>query len=178
MSAQQEPNPEAVETLWGFAEDVLADERDRGKNLDSKTASLATFSGTILALDATLGQSLLRRELGSTGDDLLPAFFLLAAAALLVAVAVAVVGVLRPQRYLAVEGTELEGFAKFPLLGQTKVEIQGRMLRTVTEDVIPAERTRNDKKARNTQVSAVSLAVGLLGIAGQAATLGLHEIGI
>lgn len=171
MAQREKPNPEAVEVLRQIAEDVLEDERTRGQNLDSKTASLAAFSGTILALDATLGQGLLRRDLGSV-------FFLIAASALVLAAGVAVVGVLRPQRYLGLKGSELKGFARFPLLGETKSEIQGRMLITLTDEVIPAERERNDSKARLTMVSAILLAVGLAGIAGQAVTLGLHELGI
>jgi hypothetical protein len=179
LVANERPvNPEAVDTLWTLAEGVLADERERGKTLDTKTASLAAFSGTILALDSTLGQGLLSRDLGSVGDPLLPVFFLLAAAALVVAAAVAVLGVLLPQRFLGINQSELARFAYFPLVGAEKAEIQGRMLRTVTEDVITVERERNDRKARLTKVSAVALGVGLVGIAGQAITLGLHERGI
>jgi hypothetical protein len=82
---RKEPSEGAVETLWEIS--VLADERTRGQNLDSKTAALATFSGTILALDATLGQGLLRRDLGCVADALMPVFFLIAATALVVAAA-------------------------------------------------------------------------------------------
>jgi hypothetical protein len=92
----------------------------------------------------------------------------LAAVALLVAAGVAVVGVLRPQRDLGPDEEELESFPRFPMLGATRTEIQGRMLRTVTDEVVPAERHRNDQKARLTKVSAFSLGVGLLGIAAQA----------
>jgi hypothetical protein len=176
--ASREPSPEAVETLWTIAEGVLEDERARGQNLDTKTASLAAFSGTILALDATLGQGLLRRDLGGVGDALLPVFFLIAASALVIAAGVAVVGVLRPQRYLGIEESQLKEFARFPLLGETKAKIQGRTLLTLSDDVIPVERERNDNKASLTKVSAIALAVGLVGIAGQAFTLGLHELGV
>jgi hypothetical protein len=176
--AERERNPEAVETLWGIAENVLADERSRGENLDSKTASLAAFSGTILALDVTLGQGLLRRDLGCVGDVVLPVLFLAAALTLVIAAGVAVLGVLKPQRYLNLGEDELRSFARFPALGESREAIQGRMLRTWTDNVIPVERSRNEKKAELTKVSAFSLAVGLIAIAGQAITLGLHELGV
>jgi hypothetical protein len=75
---------------------IFAEERSRGQQLDTKTASLAAFSGTILALDTTLGQLLLRRDLGDVGSALLPGF-LLAAIALLVSAGVAAIGVPRAQ---------------------------------------------------------------------------------
>jgi hypothetical protein len=178
LAEQEKPSPEAVDTLWQIAEDVLADERTRGQNLDTKTAALATFSGTILALDATLGQGLFRRDLGCVGDTLLPIFFLIAATALVVAAGVAVIGVLRPQKYLKLEEHELRSFARFPMLAETTSAIQGRMLRTLTDHVIPAERSRNDGKATLSKVSAISLGIGLVGVAGQAVTLGLHELGV
>jgi hypothetical protein len=177
-SQQGEPKADTVETVWGIAEAVLDDERERGKNLDTKTASLAAFSGTILALDATLGQSLLKRDLGCVGNVTVPAFFLLAAAALLLAACVAVLGVLYPQKFRGLDDKELQRFATLKQLTRNKEAVQGSMLSTLVADVIPAERARNNKKVRLTKVSAVALGVGLLGIAGQAVTLGLHEIGV
>jgi hypothetical protein len=173
MDEGQAPRSEAVDTLLALAQGVIADERLRGQNLDSKTASLAAFSGTILALDVTLGQGLLRRELGSVGDWLLPSFFLLGAAGLLVAAAIAVVGVLRPQPYLAVGRSELE----MPTTVPDKTHLQARMLATIN-NILPTERDQNNTKATLTKISACALGVGLLGIAGQAATLGLHELGV
>jgi hypothetical protein len=178
VSDPEAVEPEAVETLFGIADSVLADERERGKNLDTKTASLATFSGTILALDATLGQGLLRRDLGCVGDVALPLFFLLAAGALLVAAGVAIFGVLSPQGFLGLDDHQVRDFARKEMLSQPKVVIQGRMLSTLTDELIRVERERNEKKVCGTKWSAGALGVGLLSIAGQAVTLGLHELGV
>jgi hypothetical protein len=178
MADDQGINPQTVEALLGFAEDVLADERTRGQNLDSKTASLATFSGTILALDATLGAGLLRRSLGCVGDILVPLFFLVTAGALLIAAAVAVCGVLIPQRYLGIETAQVSDFASRGWVTADRTEVQGRVLMTVSNLLVPAERARNERKASLTKTSAVCLGVGLIGIAGQAITLGVHELGI
>jgi hypothetical protein len=59
------PDPQGVDALLQIAERVLDDERERGRILDSKTAQFAAFSGTILTLDVTLGESVLPSTTGS-----------------------------------------------------------------------------------------------------------------
>jgi hypothetical protein len=174
----REPNPEAVEVLLDAAEKLISDERERGRALDTKTAQLATFSGTILTLDVALGAFAFRSHLGSLAEVLLPIFFLITAAGLLASAGFAVAGVLRPQKFLSIDREAVKGFAHHPLISSDQTFIRGRLLTSVTEDQLPRERQRNDGKVRWTKWAAIALLVGLVGIAGQAATIGLDRLGI
>lgn len=174
----QTPNPRSVEVLQGAAEGLIEDERQRGRALDTKTAQLATFSGTILTLDVALGTLALRSDLGCVADVVLPVCFLIAASGLVVSAGFAIAGVLIPQGYLSIDRDEIKGFARYPLLSTDVTVIRGRLLTSITDYQLPQERDRNDSKAGWTKRAAMALLVGLIGIAGQAITIGLDQLGI
>jgi hypothetical protein len=171
------PDPKGVTILLDAAEAILDDERERGRALDIKTAQFAAFSGTILTLDVTLGRGLLRANLGCVADIALPVLFLIGAGGLVIAAAFAVAGVLRPQPYLGIERDEVKSFARYPLLAADETTIRARLLTTISDRLLPRERARNDKKAKRSKYAAIALIVGLAGIAGQALTLGLDQLG-
>lgn len=175
--AGSQPNAAAVEVLLGAAADLIADERERGRALDTKTAQLATFSGTILTLDVALGTFALRsHHLGSVAEVLLPLFFLLAAAGLVLSAGFAVVGVLMPQMFLSIDRKAVMGFARYPLLSTDQTTIRAKLLTSITDVQLPRERQRNDDKARWTRRAAIALLFGLIGIAAQAATIGIEQL--
>jgi hypothetical protein len=170
-------DPGAVESLLAVVQEAFEGERSRGKDLDTKTASLAAFSGTILALDVNLGSKTLEQHLGAVGDIVVPCAFLFSAVALLVAAGIAVAGVLRPQPYLGLDPVGIKELGKNPLVLKDKTEVQGTALETIGE-LINGQTPRNDRKARLAGISAVTLVAGLAGITVQAGTLGLHALGI
>jgi hypothetical protein len=53
-SAAGDPDPSGVSALLAIATDTVTDERERGRALDSKSASLAGFSGVILSVNGLL----------------------------------------------------------------------------------------------------------------------------
>jgi len=172
------PNPEAVEVLQDAAENLIEDERARGRALDTKTAQLATFSGTILTLDVALGTLALRESLGCVADVVLPACFLIAAVGLVTSAGCAIGGVLIPQKFLSIDRDAVKGFARYPLLSTDATVVRAKLLTSITDIQLPRERTRNDRKAEWTKGAAIALMVGLAGIAGQAITIGLDQLGI
>jgi hypothetical protein len=172
------PNPDSVEVLQGAAEGLIEDERQRGRALDAKTAQLATFSGTILTLDVALGTLTLREDLGRVADVVLPVCFLIAAIGLVAAAGLAVRGVLLPQKFLSIHRNAVRGFARYPLLSTETTEVRARLLTSITDVQLPRERERNDRKAEWTRAAVIALLVGLTGIAGQAITIGLDQLGI
>lgn len=174
----EQPNPESIKVLQAAAEDLIDDERQRGRALDAKTSQLATFSGTILTLDVALGTLTLRSNLGCVTDIALPLCFLIAAGGLVGAAAFAIAGVLMPQGYLSVDREFVKSFARHPLVSTDETTIRGRLLTSIADDQLPQERERNDSKAEWTKRSAKALLIGLAGIAGQAAIIGLHQLGI
>jgi hypothetical protein len=174
----QSPNPDAVKVLQYAAENLIEDERQRGRSLDAKTAQLATFSGTILTLDVALGTLALRESLGCVADVVLPVCFLIAATGLVVSAGLAVAGVLMPQKFLSIHRDAVKGFARYPMLSTDPTVVRAKLLTSITDVQLPRERTRNDRKAEWTKGAAIALLVGLAGIAGQAVTIGLDQLGI
>jgi hypothetical protein len=84
-----EPLQETVDAWLQATRDVVLDERERGKVIDTKTAQITGFIGVILALDATLAVGTLdQATLRAPYATLLPALYL-ATVVLLIAAAVA-----------------------------------------------------------------------------------------
>jgi hypothetical protein len=167
VDVMRRPNDGSVNELFQIVERLVDDERSRGQGLETKTSTLAGFTGAILALTATLGRDLLKLELGSVGEVVQGGLFAVAVTALAAGSVIAVLGVLRPQQRLAVARSELRRFTEFPLLSTPPVEIRGRMIRTFV-DALENERQVNDRKATLSRLAGFALAVGLLGVAGQA----------
>ena len=166
------PNDATVAELLAMVRGMLDDERTRGQGLDSKSATLAGFTGTILALTTTLGATLLDLDLGSVGSAVFQCLYVISVVALGVASLIALVGVLRPQPRLALAMDEIRRFSEFPLIAQPLVEVQGTMMNTLVE-ALAHERALNERKGRLTRVAAIALAVGFVGVAAQAVTLGI-----
>ena len=175
---ERAPNPQGVAVLQAAAESLIEDERQRGRALDAKTAQLATFSGTILTLDVALGTLALRKSLGSVADIVLPLCFLIAALGLVISAGLAVGGVLIPQKFLSIHRNAVRGFARYPLLSEDPTVVRARLLTSITDVQLPRERTRNDRKAEWTKGAVIALMIGLAGIAGQAITIGLDQLGV
>jgi hypothetical protein len=166
------PDDATVAELLAMVRGMLDDERTRGQGLDAKSATLAGFTGTILALTTTLGAVLLDLDLGAVGSAVFQCLYVVSVVALGVASLVALVGVLRPQPRLALAMDEIRRFSEFPLIATPTVEVQGTMMNTLIE-ALAHERALNERKARLTRVAAVALAVGFVSVAAQAVTLGL-----
>ena len=162
------PDPESVDELLGLVHRLMADERARGQALDTKTSTLAGFSGAILALTATLGAALFARDLGTVGIAL-QVLFVLAVASLAAAATLAVGGVLRPQPRLGIAMDEIRRFKDFPLIAAPRIEIQGQTL-AATIEALGAERAINDRKARLTQWTGRALVAGYAAVAAMAVT--------
>jgi hypothetical protein len=169
---EQRLSEQTVAELLAMVRRMLDDERTRGQGLDGKSATLAGFTGTILALTSTLGAALLELELGSVGSALFRVLYVLSVAALGVASLVALIGVLRPQPRLALTMEEIRRFSEFPLIAAPTVEVQGTMMNTLIE-ALGVERALNERKARLTRIAALCLAVGFVAVAAQAVTLGI-----
>jgi hypothetical protein len=165
-------NPATVAELLSITREMLDDERSRGQGLDSKSATLAGFTGTVLALTTALGAQLLDLDLGSVGTPVFQCLYIVSVVALGAAALVALVGVLRLQPRVAVTLDAIRGFAAFPLIAQPTVEVQGMMINTLI-GAIEHERALNDRKSRLTRLAAAGLGVGFVGVAAQAVTLGV-----
>jgi hypothetical protein len=165
-SDEASPNNEAVDQLLQLVQGFMEDERTRGRTLSTTAATFAGFSGTTLALTATVGARLFDRDLGEV-EPAARGLFVLAVTMLAVGAAVAVVGVLRPQPVLDISTDELRRFPEFPLVATSKLDIQGRMLATMV-NILLRERQDNTKKAKVTRVAVAALVAGYAAVVAMA----------
>lgn len=168
-------NEEGVAALLEIAEDTIEDERARGRGLDSKTGSLVGFSGLLLSVNAALAKPLFDTDLGSM-TDVVRVSFAVSMASLLAAVLVAVLGVLRPQRYRGFGRDELRDFTTAESQAMTRLVVHQRMLGAAA-DILDTNRTLNDYKAKLTKWVGSLLALGFLAVALQAGVVGISQIG-
>jgi hypothetical protein len=171
------PNPEGVAALLSIAEDAIGDERERGRELDTKMASLVGFTGLILSLNVTLALPLLDRKLGWLGDFLMRVGFLVAVVALLIALLLGVVGVLAPQKYRGLGHTQIRDFTSAATQAMTAIDVQRAMLGALA-DILEQDRPVNNCKAKLTKRVVRWIAIGFFGMTAEALTLGLRKIGL
>jgi hypothetical protein len=169
------PDGEGVAALLEIAEDTIEDERARGLALDSKTGSLVGFGGLLLSVNAAVAKPLFDMDLGSM-TGVVRVSFAVAIASLLGAVLVAVLGVLRPQRYRGFGRDELRDFNTAEAQAMTRLVVHQRMLGAVA-DMLDTNRTVNDYKAMLTKWVGRLLALGFLAVALQAGVVGISQIG-
>jgi len=177
LGSSSEAKEETVAELLESVRGILDDERARGRSLDTKTSTLAGFSGAILAVVATLGRELFKLNLGAVGNTAVEVLFLASVLALAAAVMMFVGGILRPQPRLAIATEQIRAFARPPLIFEEKLKIQGNMLATLGE-ALARERQINDRKARLSTYAGGALLVGVAGVGAQALVLALHELGL
>ncbi len=170
-----EPIEATVDEWLQATRDVVIDERERGKVLDSKSAQVTGFIGVILALDATLAVDTLNHALGATYRILLPILYLAAVALLIIGAFAAIVGSLIPQRTAAFDRTQFQEIADGPLMLSEPIPVKRTLIRSYGFE-LEAESGRNSRKATALQVASVCLALGLLAVGGQAVTLGVKAL--
>jgi hypothetical protein len=171
------PNEDGVAALLAIATETVADERDRGRALDAKAASLTGFTGLILSVNGAVASAFLNHHLGPVGKPVAIAFFFLAIILLLAAVLLAVVGVLMPQGYRGMGRKELRNFANPAVQANSALWVHRSMLGALA-NIIAKDRPVNDCKARLTKGVAGLLALGFVAVAAEALTIGLRQIGV
>lgn len=171
------PNAGGVAALLAIATDAVADERDRGRVLDTKAWQLTGYSGLILTGNGLLAGAIFKHNLGAVGRPVAQTFFFLAIACLLLAVLLAIGGVLMPQKYRGMGRGQLRNFTSPAVQAQNETWVHQRMLGALA-DTIAHDRPVNDCKARLTKGVARFLALAFVFVAGEAATLAVQHVGV
>jgi hypothetical protein len=172
-----DPNASGIAALLAIASDAVADERDRGRALDGKTASLAGFSGIVLSVNGVLATPVFRHGLGSIGGPLARVFFVAAMVGLLLAVLVSVAGVLMPQGYRGMGREQIRDFTSQSTQSQGEMWVHQSMLGALA-DILDQDRPVNDCKAHLTQIVAGLLAVAFVSLTGETITLVVNHVPI
>lgn len=164
--------PGSVRLLLRFAQElVLKDEDERQRHLDTKGGTLAGFVAVALSLEAGLGASvLIGEDISCPAEVLFTSFFVVAVISLAASALCAVLGVLVPQGYLAVDEPTVRELAAEPMMQVPAAELRERLLATVVEITLQG-RERNRRKARFLTASAIFLGLGVTAIAAQGLTL-------
>lgn len=164
-----------VAELLRIAETTVEDERARGRALDNKAASLVGFTGLILAAETALTKTLFGAELGSVGTVIARGAFFLSMLALLCSAAIAVAGVMMPQKYRGLGRDEIRAFRNPESQAMSELEVRQSMLGAV-DAILWQDRPVNDFKAKLIKRVAVGLLVGFAGLAAQGLTIALNII--
>jgi hypothetical protein len=172
----QSADEKATAALLLIAQDAVEDERERGRALDTKTASLVGATGLILSLNVTLGLPLLYQKLGPVGQAFTRFFFVIAVIFLFAALLIGILAVLAPQEYRGLGRRQVRAFTSPATQAMTRLEVHQAMLGALDE-IIHHDRPVNDCKARLTTLVAFLFALGFIGVAGEALTLWLYKIG-
>ena len=164
--------PASVNLLLKFLRDVaFADESDRQQHLDTKAGTLAGFVAIALSLEAGLGASVLVDQSIPCGvRALFTLFFVVAILGLAASGMFALLGVLAPKDYLALDDNQIEQMSTRAEMERPANEIREMQLATLADLILHARATDN-RKARFLKVASIALAVAVASIAAQALTL-------
>ena len=164
--------PASVDLLLGFLRDVaFADESDRQQHLDTKAGTLAGFVAIALSLEAGLGASVLLDQSIACGvRALFIIFFVVAVLGLATSGLFALLGVLAPKDYLALDDAQIEQMSTRAEMQRPANEIREKQLATLADLILHARATDN-RKARSLKIASIALAVAVAAIAAQGLTL-------
>jgi len=176
VAESSRPDSDGVAALLKIAEDTVEDERERGRALDTKTGSLVGFSDLILSLNGAVAKPLFDADLG-VYETPIKILFGISITSLLIAVVIAILGVIRPQRYRGFGRAELRSFATAEAQSMTRLVVHQRMLGAVA-NMLDTNRRLNNSKARLTEAVGWFLAVGFIAVAAQAGVVGISQIGV
>jgi hypothetical protein len=160
----ERPNAETVGELLVIVRRLLDDERARGQGLDTKTSTLAGFTGATLAITSGFGHEIATTGAAGITETVLRVSFVVAVVALGASAVISLAVVLRPQQRLAITVDEVERFSQFPLIALEPMEVHGRMINHAAE-AMAQERSVNARKAELNKVAVSFLVLGFAALA-------------
>jgi hypothetical protein len=164
---------ESVKQCLEIMGEVSEEERSRGRHFDVKAGTLVAFSAVTLALNATLGRPLLTAHLDHGAHVVVRDGFLASVTALAAAAAIALLGVLRPLGHHDLTEAQIDAYSNREKMNTPPQDLRETWLRTVTEMAI-SDRKANNFKSRMSMAAAILLAIGVVGVAAEAFTMGVQ----
>ena len=161
MTAEAARNPDAIAWYVEQAQRLLEDQQRRAESLRTRGGQVAGFGATVLALIGANAEKILRATDG-TGRTLTELCLLASAGLLALAVAVAVIGAVRPRSFAAISADEIENYLTDQFLSEPDLwRVHVRTLRALAEATETAQDAGNGAaKALNRALAA--FLVGLL----------------
>ena len=174
--ARGQLDDDGIAELIRLSEAEVSDERNRGRQLDGKTASFAGFSGLVLTIDVALARSVFGLDLGSVGDIVARGGLIVASIALLIAAALSISGVLMPQKYRTLALGQFDDFCGPSFQMKPRVEIHRAMLQSLYL-TLAQDRPVNACKARVVKMVATFVLIAFVALTAAALTLAVHGLG-
>jgi hypothetical protein len=164
-------DPAAVEVLLPIVRDILEEERARARHLDQKAGAFSGFTAISISLEAGLAPNAYGGQLLTCQSEaIFTVMFIIAIGSLLVAAALAIIGVLSPKPQWGVTEEQIDAYSDRPKVTTPADDLRFSELRTLTE-IAKRDRKTIDKKADFLTYASVALGLGVLGISGQALTI-------
>jgi hypothetical protein len=169
-------NHETVAWAAENARELLREENQRIQALDGKAGQLAGFSGVILAVLGSIAPDAFDGNLGTVGEPLFAGAYFASVGALTAAILWLVFFALRPQRFIAIDATELTAYLEDErLLRAQPWALQIRTLRALRDCTSWAQRGAELKADRLT-IGVIIFAVGLASALVAVVTLGVGNL--
>jgi hypothetical protein len=165
-------SPESVIECLAIMREVAEEQRGRSRHLDAKAGTVAGFAATALTLNLTLGRPELLQHFGGPAHAWIRDFFLGSAVMFAAAAAVVLFGVLRPMSTDDLDETAIDGYADRPKVVTPPADLRLTWLQTVSRMAL-SDRAAGNVKATRSNVAAMLLALGVVGLLGQALVLGV-----
>jgi len=166
-------NAETVEAVLDLTWKQLDHERERDASFNARAVGIAGFAGITGTLAGAVTRDLLGAQLLEPWRTIAAVVFVIAMVALGIAVAVVILGVLRPRESLSLGADEIRRYPTWEFVGADKALVQGRALLGLTRALL-RQRERNDAKAGALRWGYRTLLAGLLAIVALGLTLGLR----
>lgn len=169
-------NHETVAWATDNARELLREENDRIQALDGKAGQLAGFSGVILAVLGSIAPDAFDGDLGAVGDPLFAAAYFASVGALTAAILWLVFFALRPQRFIAIDASELTAYLEDErLLRAQPWALRIRTLRALRDCTSWAQQGA-ESKANRLGAGVVIFAIGLAAALVAVVTLGAGNL--
>jgi hypothetical protein len=162
----------SVQVCLQIMREVAEEQLGRTRNLDLKASSVAGFAATVLTLNLTLGLPLLEGHWGTAAHAWIRDFFIASSVMFAAAAIVVVAGVLRPVSSDDLDETAIDGYADRPKVITPPPELRIVWLQTVSKLAL-SDREVGNAKAKWSSVAVILLALGILGLLGQALVVGV-----
>jgi hypothetical protein len=178
MAADQAtPDPETVEALVATLRDFLDTEDAREQSVNTRGGGVVVFGGVVLSLVASLGGTVLAKDLPDGWDEATTALFGLAVVGLLTAVTLTLFLVLVPKQSASIAMEEIERYGETEVLSQPRIEVQGVLLEGLIR-LLAIDRDRVSRKTAWLGRAYAGLVVSLFAVGGLGLILAAEESGL
>lgn len=171
------PNSDTVEALVETLRDFLATEDAREQSVNTRGGGVVVFGGVILSLLASLGQTVLGKNLSCGWDEATAVLFATAIVALVVAITFTLFFVLIPKQSASIAMDEIEDYGEMRIVSQPRIETQGALLEGLIR-LLAIDRERASKKTAWLARAYGALGIALLAVACLGLILGAQESGL